>query len=146
MDKNGILISLSESRRTDFGKEDFVAQSIPQKVFSSIWALESQVNNGGFEQYFVNFTDASEHFVAEALDRIGAPETAAICRRAIACAFPEGLPSSQEEISAAALELSDEVQEKLGKLDTEFFAYPHDLTELLFAYVSAHPEEFGPVP
>jgi hypothetical protein len=31
-------------------------------------------------------------------------------------------------------------------LDSEFFAYPHDLRDLLFAYVTAHPEEFGELP
>jgi len=31
-------------------------------------------------------------------------------------------------------------------LDSEFFAYPHDLTDLLFTYVSTHPEEFGELP
>jgi hypothetical protein len=46
--KNDILIGLSESDKTEFGKEDFAQQSTSQKVFSSIWALESEVNNGGF--------------------------------------------------------------------------------------------------
>ena len=41
--------------------------------------------------------------------------------------------------------LADFVEE-LEALDTEFFAYPHDLTELLFTYVSIHPEEFGTLP
>jgi hypothetical protein len=27
--------------------------------------------------------------------------------------------------------------------DQEFLAYPHDLTEVLFAYAFKHPEEFG---
>src|SRR5207244_12671714 len=40
----------------------------------------------------------------------------------------------------------DEVLEKLEPLDQEFFSYPHDLTDLLFAYASEHPEEFGPLP
>ena len=38
MNKNSILIDLSESEKTRFGKEDFDARSIPQKVFSAIWA------------------------------------------------------------------------------------------------------------
>ncbi len=54
MTKNQILIRLSESKNTQFGKEDFSRQSLPQKVFSAIWAVESEVNNGGFSQYFVN--------------------------------------------------------------------------------------------
>jgi uncharacterized protein DUF4375 len=144
--KNHILISLSESDKTQFGKQDFASQSSPQKVFSSIWALESEVNNGGFSQYFLNNSCETAPFVAEALDSIGAPRTADICRRAITTAFPAGLPNSPDAISAAASEFSDEVMQNLGSLDNEFFAYPHNLTDLLFAFVSKHPEEFGELP
>jgi hypothetical protein len=140
--KNHILISLSGSQRTKFGKEDFASQSVPQKVFSALWEVESEVNNGGFSQYFVNSSAESAHFVVDALRMIGTPRTADICQRAIAAAFPAGLPESVEEIRRLA-DFSDEVLEKLEPLDQEFFSYPHNLTELLFTYVSQHPEEFG---
>ena len=143
MDKNGILIALSESNRTAFGKQDFAEQSESQKVFSAIWAVESEVNNGGFSQYFQNASCETVGFVTEALTIIGAPRTADICRRAIACAFPAGLPSDPDAISAAAAQFSEQTEDALDELDQEFFAYPHDLTELLYAYVSQHPEEFG---
>ncbi len=146
MDKNKILIDLSESDKTKFGKEEFTTQSIPQKVFSSVWEIESEVNNGGFSQYFLNSSCETAGFVAEALDTIGAPQTADICRRAIAVAFPSGVPSDRDQISAAASAFSDDTEEKLTALDEEFLQYPHDLTELLFAYVSKHPEEFGKLP
>ncbi len=145
MDKNRILIELSESERTDFGKNAFPAQSVPQKVFSSIWAIESEVNNGGFSQYFMNAPETVP-FVAEAMEVIGAPQTADICRRAVACAFPTGLPSTSKAISAAASDFSEEIKEKLNALDDEFFKYPHNLTDLLFAYVSKYPEDFGALP
>ena len=146
MTKNEILINLSEAERTKFGKEEFALQTLPQKVFSSIWAVESEVNNGGFSQYFLNSSAETAAFVADALETIGAPSTAAICRRAIGCAFPDGLPPTPEEISSVAAEFSEELSAKLDALDTEFFAYPNDLTELLYAYVSSHPEEFGAMP
>jgi hypothetical protein len=146
MNKNGILINLSESDKTKFGKEDFARQSLPQKVFSAIWAVESEVNNGGFAQYFFNDSRESAPFVVQALETIGAPKTAAICQRAIAAAFPEGLPEGSQAIRSAAADFSDEVLEGLEPLDQEFFAYPHNLTDLLFAYVSQHPEEFGILP
>ncbi len=146
MDKNGILIELSESDKTKFGKEDFETQSLQQKVFSAIWALESEVNNGGFSQYFLNSSAETAGFVAEALETIGAPRTAAICRRAIDAAFPEGLPSDPETITSAASDFPDETEEKLDALDREFYQYPHNLTELLFAYVSNYPGEFGELP
>ena len=82
MTKNEILIGLSESERTKVGKEDFALQSLPQKVFSTVWAVESEVNNGGFSQYFLNSSAETAPFVAEALDTIGAPKIAQICRRA----------------------------------------------------------------
>ena len=123
-----------------------MTQSFPQKVFSSVWAVESEVNNGGFSQYFDNSSDETASFVAEALEAIGAPRTADICRRAITCAFPGGLPPTPEEISSAAADISDETLGELEALDAEFYAYPHDLTDLLFAYVHAHPEEFGALP
>jgi Domain of unknown function (DUF4375) len=33
----------------------------------------------------------------------------------------------------------------LEELDQEFFRYPENLSELLFAYVATHPELFGEV-
>ena len=79
----------------------------------------------------------------EALETVGAPETADICKRAIVTAFSAGLPQSEEAIRSAAADFPDVVLEKLEALDQEFFSYPHNLTDLLFAYVSEHPEEFG---
>lgn len=146
MDKNRILIALSESEQTKFGKEDFAEQSFPQKVFSAIWAVESEVNNGGFSQYFLNCSCETAGFVGEALDTIGAPRTAEICRRAIAVAFPNGMPGDPQDISSAASEFSEEIEKELDALDREFYRYPHNLTDLLFAYVSRHPEEFGELP
>jgi hypothetical protein len=146
MTKNHILIRLSESEQTKFGKEDFARQSVPQKVFSAIWAVESEVNNGGFSQYFLNGSGESTPFVVEALETAGAPKTSDICKRTIVAAFPAGLPQSEEAIRSGAADFLDEVLEKLEALDQEFFSYPHNLTDLLFAYVSEHPEEFGPLP
>ena len=146
MNKNGILINLSESKNTKFGKEDFALQSLPQKVFSAIWAVESEVNNGGFSQYFLNSSAESAPFIVEALETVEAPKTADICKRAIAAAFPAGLPRTPESIRSVAADFSDEILENLEPLDQEFFAYPHNLTDLLFAYVSGHPEEFGKLP
>ena len=146
MTKDSILIKLSESEDTDFGKKDFHLQSTPQKVFSAIWDLESQVNNGGFAQYFSNSSSESVPFVVQALETVGAKKAANICKLAIVSAFPAGLPQTPEAISSAASTLPETTEEELNALDQEFFGYPDNLTDLLFAYVSRHPEEFGTLP
>jgi len=146
LDKNSILLDLSESDHAKFGKEPFEKQSVPQKVFSSIWAVESEVNNGGFSQYFLNISSETAGFVVEALNTVGARQTADICRRAIAVAFPAGLPADPRQISLAAGDFSDETLKKLAALDREFSRCPDNLPELLFAYVSRFPMEFGELP
>src|SRR5579859_8159091 len=109
MTKNEILIGLSESEMTKIGREDFALQSVPQRVFSSIWAVESEVNNGGFSQYFLNSSAETAAFIPDALETVGAPKTAEICRRAIKCAFSGGLPPTAEEISSLASNFSEDI-------------------------------------
>jgi len=94
MDKNTFLIDLSESDRTDFGRVDFDQQPEVQKVFSATWELESQVNNGGFDQYFRNSESAVIAYAPVALRTIGAATCAAIVERAIETIAP--LPPTQD--------------------------------------------------
>ena len=51
----------------------------------AVESLEREVNNGGYDQFFLNTPEYSPH-VAAALDRIGCPVTAKITREAIALA------------------------------------------------------------
>jgi Domain of unknown function (DUF4375) len=141
-DKNIVLIRLSSS---SFAKVDFMVQSRPQKTFSMVWALEAEINNGGFSQYFFNRSAETVPWVAEALVSLGALHAADICQRAIEVAFPLGLPSDPEAISAEAANFTEEVLEQLEGLDRELFAYPDDLTVLMFDDVAAHRDDFGPV-
>ena len=144
MDKNGYLIDLSESPRTDFGKRAFSEQSYPQKVFSAIWELESDVNNGGFTQYFTNcWPEPSVAFSPEALRAIGAQKCAKIVEKALAL-LPPDLPQDADDRSEF-FDSKESLVESLSALDGDFFAYPDNLTDLLFEFVSSHPKDFGPI-
>ena len=144
LNKNDYLIELSSGPNTEFGNIGFAVQAEPQKVFSAIWELEGQVNNGGFSQFFINVEVGLIHFTPEALRRIGACPCARIVQEALDCAG--FLPEDKAERARKLGQWDSAVMEKLDALDTEFFAYPSDLTELLFAFVEKHPEEFGPIP
>jgi hypothetical protein len=146
MDKNSFLVELSESERAQFGRVDFADQSEPQKVFSAIWELESQVNNGGFAQLFTCADGDVANHAPWALRQIGAKRCADIVARALRVASPRELPADQSEREALVQALPRKSIATLARLDDEFLGYPDDLTELLFAHVAAHPKEFGPVP
>src|ERR1044072_3156637 len=132
MDKEKILYELQRTGKAKCRAEDFAEQSIPQKVFSSICALEVEVNNGGFEQYFYNPSAVTVGFVVHALEIVGALEAAALCKRAIACAFPAGPPSDPKEISKAAESFSEQTKKELFALDIEFDRYWPDFDDFLF--------------
>jgi hypothetical protein len=142
MDKNAYLIDLSE---TVLGL-DFKDQSDIHKVFTAIWALEAEVNNGGFSQYFWNSAGSTANFAPGALRRIGASACANIVERALHAVSPRPLPEDDDARSALVDNLGDEANARLELLDSEFFAYPDNLTTLLFDFVCAHAEEFGPTP
>ena len=142
--KSLYLIQLSESSRTEFGTIDFGQQGYEQKVFSAIWELESLVNNGGFQGYFGNGA-VSASFATTALRAIEAHQCAAMLEEALAL-VSASLPNEFEERWEAIHSLPEPVATQFEALDTRFFAYPDDLTELLFAFVSRHPEVFGPTP
>ena len=145
MNKNKALIELSESARTDFCRVDFANQPEQQKVFSAIWALESQVNNGGFLQYFESWDGDTAEYAPRALRTVGAHTCADIVERALRTASPSPLPASQADREKLVGSLKHTVRDQLEVLDQEFLAYPDNLTDLLFEYVAAHPESFGPV-
>lgn len=145
MDKNSFLIDLSESTRTDFGRVEFASQPEDQKVFSAIWKLEAEVNNGGFLQYFENDRGKTVGYAVTALQRIGAKSCADIVERAIYAACGNAMPADSDAWETLVEEITDDTAEKLEDLDQEFFAYPDNLTDLLFEFVRAHPETFGPV-
>ena len=146
MDKTAYLIDLSGSPRTDFGKTDFLTQQEEQKVFSAIWSLESQVNNGGFKQYFESWDGETANFAPTALKAIGANACADIVSRALKIASVDPLPHDRDTRLKLVAALDKKALQALDALGPEFFAYPDDLAGLLFAYVAARPEVFGPVP
>jgi hypothetical protein len=143
MDKNKFLIELSESSQTHFGRMEFATQSFPQKVFSAIWSLESEVNNGGFQQFFLNSDAEVTEFLTLALKTVGAKHTAEICYRAIEIAFPMGIPSNTNEIASISMNFDSKQLSDLEEVDHDFYGYSDDLTELLFAFVISHKDAFG---
>ena len=60
--------------------------------------------------------------------------------------FLADYPATVEVVRSVADNFSEEILDGLKPLDQEFLCYSHILTDLLFAYVDAHPEEFGKLP
>ena len=104
-------------------------------VLLSVWLLEAEVNNGGFNQYYWNSAGELATETVKSLNEIGAIETASIVEAANSN-FPNSFPpKDREERQNLLEELENSGSLKLDSLDNEFYEYPCDLTELMYQYM-----------
>ena len=141
-DDTKFAISLGDAmfkRETEVGFDRLTGA---ERVALCVNALEREINNGGFDQFFFNSSGDHARQTLEALNAIGAPQVASMLSRAIAV-FPDSAPSSDRTKRQAQLDALDQAKrDSLGDVDQEFFAYPEPITELLRVYVESHASEF----
>ena len=70
LEMNRRLIALSENPNVRFWRIDPAELSRSERTFLAIWELESQVNNGGFFQFFSNTSGAVVPYVVDARDAV----------------------------------------------------------------------------
>ncbi len=130
-----IVESAFEEALEKLGLNGLDALSEKDKVVASIFALEAEVNNGGFDQFYYNSAGDLAYCVPQALRIIGAPKTAEITEKANSI-FGENGPSRDHVLRSKQLQcLGDQYDEFLGELDDQFYEYPHDLYALLEQYL-----------
>jgi hypothetical protein len=111
----------------------------PERVVLAVEALEREVNNGGYNQFFLN-EPTYAYDIVEALTQIGCPEVARITRDATSVL---GLRPdwTDDQIQAAAADMPEEADGRLSQLDDQFFEYPEPIAERLLTFVRANAAE-----
>jgi hypothetical protein len=136
-----MIIELSYGISDKIHRTGFDSLSYPEKVLHHVYWLESEINNGGFEQYFSNSSGDYALDTPEALDEIGAHQTANLVRKAIDL-FPGGAPSRDRQPRVEKLNSIDEITiTRFGEFDSEFFEYHDPLEELQVKYMLAKKEQ-----
>jgi hypothetical protein len=110
-------------------------------VVLAIEAMEREVNNGGWGQFFVN----TGHFapvIVDALQRIRCPKTAKIAEKAVK--IVEKDPITEEQIENGTWEENEKRQDGLSKCDDLYFERPENIEESLFAFVKANRKNIKP--
>ena len=113
-----------------------------QKNFYFNQNLEREINNGGFNQYFLNSSGDFAHPTVESLKIIGAHKTAELLQQAID-QFPDSTVPSNRKMR---LELFTQIEKKADpvwqELDKMFFAYDDNLNALNINYVRQNKDKF----
>jgi len=110
----------------------------PERVLATIWAVEAEVNNGGFNQFFYNAAGDLSFYAVKALSSVGANQMAQITQKALDLFGDEGPPIDRDLRVSKLTEFEDENENYLDKLDYEFTEYPDNLIDLLDVYVEKH--------
>lgn len=142
-DTNDFVVAMIEhlENKTRYG-DDMSVLSKAERIFYITQALEMEVNNGGFSQFFYNSSGNFSGELVSAFTAIGAKATAAICRKAIA-AFGRDIPVDRDEREKMLDEMdSDEIDEILDECDSAFYDYEDDLNELNYNFVMKNKESF----
>lgn len=113
----------------------FSALTPTEQTLVAIWALEADVNNGGFDQFYFNSHGHLGAAAGAALEAIGAIEMAAIVEEANARFGPGGPPEEREARQERLLELTESSEDFFGDLDRRFWGYPDDIAKLLRAHL-----------
>jgi hypothetical protein len=106
----------------------------------AIEALEREVNNGGYHQFFLNTPKYAEH-VVPALRRIGCTRTADVTQRAIDLLELPGPVTTSRVAEALDHDSKGSLIEILiEECDGPYFDEPEAIADRLFAYLSANRE------
>jgi hypothetical protein len=112
-----------------------------ERIILAVEALEREVNNGGYGQFFVNSREYAP-IIVNALRRIGCPKTAEITQKALK--IVQKTPLTDEEIEQGTWEDNKERQEALGECDTMYFERPEYIEDRLFAFIKANRTKIKP--
>jgi len=136
------LIRISEAVWARESTHGVQALSPPERVFLCVWNLEAEVNNGGFEQFFLNSAGDNALDPPRALWEIGASQAATIAEEANAVFGKSGPPADRDTRIRALERLGTAATETLNGLDTRFYKYPDNLEQLLRQFVDSNREAF----
>ena len=89
---DGLVLAFEQAIQQKEATRGEDSLSEPECIVLAVEALEREVNNGGYAQFFVNNSRIYTPIIVEALQRIGCPVTSKITALALNAAGFEGLP------------------------------------------------------
>ena len=104
-----------------------------QVAYCLFW-LETEVNNGGFHQFFSNSSGLFTVKTLDSLQKIGAVKSKILLQRAIEICYRNGFPLNPLMHDSELNDL-DEVSSKLEAIDIEFQNLEEPLADLVNSYL-----------
>ncbi len=145
-EKENFIVELDSyiSEKCEYG-DNMETINEEQRIFYITQALEMEVNNGGFSQFFFNSSGVFANELVSSFEKIGAIKTAEICKKAVSI-FGNEIPTDRDEIQAVLVPDDEKEEERIDEIlnecDDAFLEYEDDLVELNYQFIINHKESF----
>lgn len=147
------LLSSSNINRSIIEIDNFVSKvcsygqkvdklSEPQKQFWYNQNIEREVNNGGFNQYFINSSGDFAHENVLSLKTIGANKTADILQQAIDQFPDKQVPKNRNDRIKIIEQIDEKARKSWNQLTQKFLEYKDNLNILNMNFVKANKDQF----
>ena len=109
-----------------------------ERLVLAVAALQREVNNGGFHQFFTNSSCKYVPSIVDCLKRIGAQEAAELAAKSISLLkLPQVTAEAASQAAGAIPEDDDEVLAELDACDQRYYTIG-DMDEKLFEFVKTN--------
>ncbi|MDY0094070.1 MAG: DUF4375 domain-containing protein [Candidatus Vecturithrix sp.] len=114
--------------------------TVEEKVVLAIEGLEREVNNGGYDQFFINSSKEYAPIVVDALDRIGCADAALLTQQAINALGIKG-QITVEAIDRIMEDESTERDERLEEDNERYYEIVGDLAGPLLEFIKKNKDK-----
>ena len=141
-----VIDNIYEQVGDDYKKEFSNVQKLTkgQQAMFSVWWVEAEVNNGGFNQFYFNSSGQYAEMAVAGFDLFGAKKHADLMRRTNKI-YLENRERLEEFDDGTMESFSESYKDNpLNALDDEFYklSSSESLNQLRIAYIRKHPTEF----
>lgn len=137
---DSLVVAIEQAIGQKAARQGDASLTAEERIVLAVEALESEVNNGGYSQYFENRPEFAP-IIVESLLRIECPKTAEICKQAIDVLDLSNLDAAA--INTAMIEDSDGRDSILGQCDEAYQATGEDIAGQLFSFIKTNKNQFN---
>ena len=125
--EEGLQRKVSRSRNRALSQEE--------RTILAVRALDREVNNGGYQQFFCNSSKQFVPDIVQSLSRIGCLRTAKITQRAINAL--RATPLTVTQIDLAMRSTNEQRDRELERCDEWFYRTPQGISRHLYAFIKS---------
>lgn len=132
---DSLVRAFEEGLRRKISRTGPRSLSQEERTILAVRALDREVNNGGYHQFFCNSSKRFAPEIVQSLSRIGCRRAAKITQRAINAL--RAAPLTVARIEAAMRETNEERDRELERCDEWFYRTPQGIPRRLYAFIKA---------